>query len=65
VVRARGWHAEAAARDLRLRLHDDHDLLRLLNARVSRAMLVRPTETDARAHETLAVALGGITSGRP
>lgn len=59
VVKARGWRAETAAQDLRARLDDDRALLRLLNARVSRAMLVRATETDVRAHATLALALAG------
>jgi hypothetical protein len=60
VVRSRGWCPENAARELRSRLDDDRDLIRLLNARVSRAMLVRPTRTDARAHATLELALSGI-----
>jgi hypothetical protein len=63
VVTARGWRAETAARDLRARLHDDRTVLRLLQARVSRAMLVRPTETDERAHATLALALAGLGGG--
>lgn len=63
VVTARGWRAETAASDLRIRLHDDRALLRLLQARVARAMLVRPTETDERAHATLALALAGIGGG--
>jgi hypothetical protein len=60
VVAVRGWRAETAAQDLRARLQDDQTLLRLLNARVSRAMLARPTQTDARAHATLELALAGI-----
>jgi hypothetical protein len=52
VVRPRGWCPENAARELRSRLDDDRDLLRLLNARVSRAMLARRTSTDTRAHAT-------------
>jgi hypothetical protein len=64
VVRSRGWSAESAARELRSRLDDDRDLLRLLNARVSRAMLSRPTRTDARAHVTLELALAGIPQER-
>ena len=64
VVTARGWCAESAARDLRARLRDDRTLLRLLQARVSRAMLERPTATDARAHATLELALAGVPVGR-
>jgi hypothetical protein len=64
VVRSRGWCPENAARELRSRLGDDRDLLRLLNARVSRAMLARPTRTDARAHATLQLALAGIPQER-
>ncbi|MGN6576954.1 MAG: hypothetical protein ACTHKG_14835 [Nocardioides sp.] len=60
VVRSRGWCPENAAQELRSRLDDDRDLLRLLNARVSRVMLTRPTRTDARAHATLELALAGI-----
>jgi hypothetical protein len=60
VVTARGWCAETAARDLRARLRDDRNLLRLLQARVSRAMLERPTATDVRAHATLELALAGV-----
>lgn len=60
VVEASGGRAEIAARDLRAHLHDDRTLLRLLNARVSRAMLVRPTNTDVRAHATLELALAGL-----
>jgi hypothetical protein len=63
VVTVRGWRAETAASDLRTRLHDDRTLLRLLQAKVSRAMLVRPTETDERAHATLTLALAGIGGG--
>jgi hypothetical protein len=64
VVRSRGWCAESAAHELRSRLDDDRDLIRLLNARVSRAMLSRPTRTDARAHATLQLALAGIPQER-
>lgn len=64
VVASRGWCAESAARELRSRLDDDRDLLRLLNARVSRAMLSRPTRTDDRAHATLQLALAGIPQER-
>ena len=60
VVTARGWRAESAAHDLRARLHDDRTVLRILQAKVARAMLARPTATDQRAHETLALALAGI-----
>jgi len=63
-VGVRGWCAEQAAQELRSRLDDDRTLLRLLNARVSRAMLARPTRTDARAHATLQVALAGIPQER-
>lgn len=62
-VTERGWRAETAAHDLRAKLHDDRPLLRLLQAKVARAMLTRPTEIDERAHATLALALAGIGGG--
>jgi hypothetical protein len=62
-VTERGWRAETAAHDLRAKLHDDRPLLRLLQARVARAMLTRPTEIDERAHATLTLALAGIGGG--
>lgn len=57
LVMTPGWTPEQAAQRLRRRVHDDRLLLRLLFARVSRAMLDRPTAIDARAHATVAHAL--------
>jgi hypothetical protein len=57
LVMSPGWTPEQAAQRLRRRVHDDRLLLRLLFARVSRAMLDRPTAIDARAHATLTHAL--------
>lgn len=57
LVMTPGWTPEQAARRLRRRVHDDRLLLRLLFARVSRAMVDRPTAIDARAHQTLVHAL--------
>lgn len=53
LVRSDTWKPEPAAQDLRARVHNDQMLLRLLHARVARAMLDRPTETDVRARATL------------
>ena len=65
LVMTPGWTPEQAARRLRRRVHDDRLLLRLLFARVSRAMVDRPTAIDARAHQTLVHALDpAATPGR-
>lgn len=53
----RGWAAKSATLLLRTRLVVDPRLLRLLRARVSPAMLKRPTDLDARAGATLDGAL--------
>ena len=53
LVRSETWRPDKAASELRAWVHDDQMLLRLLHARVARAMLDRPTETDVRARATL------------
>ena len=52
VADRRSWNIEAAARDLRAHVDDDA-ALHLLRARISLAMLERPTPTDQRALATL------------
>lgn len=59
-VMADGWRPEEAARELLSRIHDDRRLLRLLRARVSRAMLHRPTQIAERANATLDCALSAL-----
>jgi hypothetical protein len=58
----RSWNPDEAADDLRAGLADDR-LLRLVRARVARAMLARPTPTDVRALDTLDRALGVAARG--
>lgn len=69
LVMADGWRAEPAGRALRALVRGDAQLLRLLHARVARAMLVRATAVDARALATVEQALAGSPSttvlGRP
>jgi hypothetical protein len=60
-VMADGWQPEEAARDLVRRLHGDSLMLKLLRARVSRALLHRPTQIGRRAAATLDLALSGAT----
>lgn len=57
LVMADGWRVEPAGRAMRALVHGDLRLLRLLHARVARAMLDRPTAVDARALATLEQAL--------
>ena len=57
-VMADGWRPEKAAQDLLVTVHDDRRMLRLLRARLSRAMLDRPTRITDRATLTLDHALG-------
>ena len=65
LVMADGWRAEPAGRALRALVHGDARVLRLLHARVARAMLDRPTATDERALATLEQALTGqLTASR-
>lgn len=65
LVMAEGWSAEPAGRALRALVRGDAQLLRILHARVARAMLDRPTAADARALATLEHALAGsLTTGR-
>lgn len=59
LVMADGWRPEPAGRALRALVQGDARVLRLLHARVARAMLERPTATDARALATLEQALTG------
>lgn len=59
LVMADGWRAEPAGRALRALVSGDIPLLRVLHARVARAMLERPTAADARALATLEHALAG------
>lgn len=61
-VMADGWRPETAARELLVRVRGDRRVLRLLRARVSRAMLERPTRITERATITLDHALA--TEGR-
>ncbi len=56
-VMAEGWRPETAARELLVRVRGDRRVLRLLRARVSRAMLERPTRITERATVTLDHAL--------
>jgi hypothetical protein len=60
---ADGWRPETAARELLVRVRGDRRVLRLLRARVSRAMLERPTRITERATITLdhALAAAGRT----
>lgn len=59
LVMADGWRPEPAGRALRALVRGDVRVLRLLHARVARAMLDRPTPSDARALATLEQALAG------
>jgi hypothetical protein len=59
LVMADGWRPEPAGRALRALVRGDVQVLRLLRARVARAMLDRPTPSDARALATLEQALAG------
>jgi hypothetical protein len=55
-----GWQPEDAARSLLAAVHDDRRLLRLLRARVLRALLDRPSGLSTRAEATLDSALGAL-----
>lgn len=57
LVMAEEWRAEPAGSAMRALVRGDTRLLRLLHARVARAMLDRPTAADARALATLDEAL--------
>jgi len=59
LVMADGWRVEPAGRAMLALVRGDTQLLRLLHARVARAMLDRPTSADARALATLEQALAG------
>ena len=54
------WHADEASARLLSEVHGDRPLLRLLRARLSRAMLERPTPTTERALTTLDRALSPL-----
>lgn len=64
-VMADGWHPDEAARSLLAAVHDDHRLLRVLRARVLRALLDRPSELTSRAEATLDSALGTRVPHQP
>jgi hypothetical protein len=68
-VMVEGWRPEEAARELLEAVRQDLRLLRLVRARISRAMLERPTGITERATLTLDVALStrvaGSVSGVP
>ncbi len=51
------WQPQDAAESLLELVHDDRRVLRLLRARVARALLHRPTQIAARASATLDCAL--------
>ncbi|HZJ06187.1 MAG TPA: hypothetical protein VFD59_12050 [Nocardioidaceae bacterium] len=53
IVRADGWTPDTAADELRRRFRGNPGVLRLLRARVARAMLERPTTLGMRATLTL------------
>lgn len=59
-VMAEGWQPDEAAKSLLEQVHDDGRLIRLLRARVSRALLDRPTQIAARAAATLDAALSAL-----
>ena len=61
-VMAEGWQPEEAARDLLRRLDGNGLLLRLLRARISRAMLDRPTDIVTRAAATLDCATSALAT---
>ena len=56
-VMADGWRPERAARELLVRVNGDRRLLRLMRAKLSRAMLDRPTLITERAATTIDHAL--------
>jgi hypothetical protein len=59
-----GWRPEDAARELLEAVRQDLRLLRLVRARIARAMLERPTGITERANLTLGLALAnGSTAG--
>ena len=57
------WRPDQAADDLLARVHDDRRVLRLMRARLSRAMLDRPTRIIERAAITLDHALSRPVEG--
>lgn len=61
LVMSDGWRVEPAGRALRAMVHGDARVLRVLQARVARAMLERPTRTDVRARATIEQALAGLS----
>jgi hypothetical protein len=61
---ADGWRPEKAARDLLVSVQDDRRVLRLLRARLSRAMLERPSRITERAAVTVDHALAKPTTTR-
>jgi len=61
-VMADGWRPEKAARELLKRVRGDRRVLRLMKAKLSRAMLDRPTRITERAVLTLDHALAAPVS---
>jgi len=59
---ADGWRPERAAKELLTRVRGDHRVLRLMRAKLSRAMLERPTRITERAVLTLDHALAAPVS---
>lgn len=63
-VMADEWRAEEAARELLGRVRGDVQLLKVLRARIARAMLERPTRIGARAAATVDHALCAAEAAR-
>lgn len=55
-----GWSQEGAAERMLTAVSGDSTVLRLLKARVARALLARPTHMDLRAAAVLDLALAGL-----
>jgi hypothetical protein len=64
-VMAEGWRPDEAARELLETVRQDRRLLRLVRARISRAMLERPTGITERATLTLELALSTAVVENP
>jgi hypothetical protein len=62
---AEGWRPEDAARELLDTVRQDRRLLRLVRARIARAMLERPTGITERANLTLDLALSNVAAAGP
>lgn len=55
-----GWSQEGAAQRMLAAVSGDPTVLRVLKARVARALLARPTHMDLRAAAVLELALAGL-----